>query len=156
MTVCRTRCVTETFKFKRRNNVRALVVSVFIKFFKRNRIVTCCYNDCTILLCNDFFFLVKLDGACCTCFFTETTNVIFTVCKSLHVETVCSINVCYLWNSLGKWNINCLTVVEAKVECVWNLLVRTLFDTSTTTCTLCFINIAWVTFDIDFEVSDIS
>ena len=156
MTVCRTRCVTKSFKFKRRNNIRTLRICIFIKLLKVDWVITCCYDNCTVLFSHNCFFLVEVDCACSTSFFTESTNIVFAVLHSLHVKTLSSVDICNLWNSLSKWNINCFLVVQVKVERIWNLLVWTSFDTSTTTCTFCFINITWVTFDIDREVTDVT
>ena len=99
---------------------------------------------------------MEVDCTCGTSLFTETTNVIFTVCKTFHMKTISCIDVCNFWNSLSERNIDCLAVIQVQVESVWNFLVWTFFDTSTTTCTFCFINITWMAFDIDFEVTDIT
>ena len=156
MTVSRTRCITESFKLQRRNNIRALVIGIFIKLFKGDRVITSCYNDCTIFFCNDFFFLIKINGSNTAGFFTESADSVLSFFKGLHMKTILGVDICNLWNSLSKRNINCFTAVQAKVKAVRNLFVRTLFNTFTTTSTLCFINIARVSFNINFKVSDVS
>ena len=72
------------------------------------------------------------------------------------MQTVVGINCCNLWNCLCKRNVNCLFVVQVHVKVIRNLFVRTLFYTFAAACTLCFINIAGVTFNINLEVSDIT
>ena len=156
MTVCRTRCVTKAFKLKRRNNIRTLAVSIFIEFFERNRIITSCYDDCTVFFCKSCFLLVEVNSSGCTGLFTETTNIVFSVFKTLHVQTVIGADSGNLWNCLSKRNIDCFSCIKIKVKAVWNLFVRTFFNTCTTTCTFVFINKARVTFNVYFKVSDIT
>ena len=148
VTFCRAICFQDTFKFQRSYNILALRISKFIITIQRNRIVTSCCNDCTILFFYNLIFLFIVD---CTSRTESCTNAALAL---LNLVTVIAINDSNIRNCLCKRNVNCTVVLQTQVICTRYILNWALFGTDSTSGTLCFVNIPLLPANLHAEVAD--
>ena len=148
MTLCRTRCIHQTFKFKRCYNIRTVIVTIFFKLCRFDLVISGCNYDCTIFSLDEFFLLFVIDCTCSTYLGAESAF------SCLHIDTIIRIDGCKLWHCLCEWNIDRRTVIQSHIEFVRILLGRTFCSTFTTSCTLCSIYITRFLLDGNLEITN--
>ena len=129
VTLCRTCRVHNSFQFQRCDNILGLVISVFVVVIKLYCVKACCNNDCAVLFCYDFVYLVVIDSACLTNLFTKTAL------ACLELDAGITVNYGNIGNSLSKGSVDSTAIVKTTVEFARCLLGRTLFLTNTAACT---------------------